>query len=368
MSALRLSTGAPALGRIPAYGTRRRRATPADAAGASPPACEDGWVSSDGSANHGCHLVLGDEQLLVERAVSEIASAARPAGGDAEVTKRRVGELTAAELTELLSPTLFGDSRVVVLEAAEEADTETATAISAQAARKAEDLTLVVVHSGGGRAKAAKALPEALRGVGASVTEVPRVTRPAQREEFVRNEARRAGARIDQAATAALLEVVGSDLRELAAAAAQLAADTGGTVDEQAVRRYHTGKAEVTGFTVAEKCVAGDAAGTLEALRWALQLGVAPVLIADALAEAVRGVARVSVAGTREPKHLAGELGMPPWKVKKTLAQARGWHQEGLASALRTVATVNADVKGAAADPEYALERAARAILSARRD
>jgi DNA polymerase-3 subunit delta len=277
-----------------------------------------------------------------------------------------VGDLTAAELAELTSPSLFGGARVVVLEAAEEAGTETASAISAQAADPVEDVTLVVVHSGGGRSKAAKSLPDALRAAGARVTEVPRVTRPAQREEFVRGEARRAGARIDRAATAVLLEVVGSDLRELSAATSQLAADTGGVVDEQAVRRYHSGKAEVTGFTVAEKCVSGDAAGTLEALRWALQRGVAPVLVADALAEAVRGVARVGAAGTRDQGKLAAELGMPPWKVKKTINQARGWRQEGIAAAMRIAASLNADVKGAAADPEYALERAAREILAAR--
>ncbi len=324
-------------------------------------------MSPDERGSPGVHLVLGDEELLVERAVTEIASSSDGAGVRPQVTRRRVGELTAAELAELTSPSLFGGDRVVVLEAAEEADGQSASAISAQAAEDASDVTLVVVHSGGGRSTAAKSLPEALRAAGARVTEVPRITRPAQREEFVRNEVRRAGARIDHAAAAALLEVVGSDLRELAAATAQLASDSGGLIDEQAVRRYHTGKAEVTGFTVAEKCVAGDAVGTLETLRWALALGVAPVLIADALAETVRGVARVSAAGTRDQRQLATELGMAPWKVKRTLAQAHGWSETGLAAAMRTAAEVNADVKGAAPDPEYALERAARAILAARR-
>ena len=70
-----------------------------------------------------------------------------------------------------------------------------------------------------------------------------------------------------------LIEAVGSDLRELAAATSQLVADTDGTVDESAVRRYYRGRAECPGFAVADKAVAGDRAGALEALRWAQLAG-----------------------------------------------------------------------------------------------
>jgi DNA polymerase-3 subunit delta len=136
-------------------------------------------------------------------------------------------------------------------------------------------------------------------------------------------------------------------------------------VDEPAVRRYHTGRAEVTGFVVAEKAVNGDRSGAMEALRWAMQLGVPHVLVADALADAVRTVARVAAVGRADPFRLASELGMPPWKVKRALAQARGWTEEGLAEAMQVVAGVNADVKGVAADPSYALERAVLRIVAA---
>jgi DNA polymerase III, delta subunit len=56
---------------------------------------------------------------------------------------------------------------------------------------------------------------------------------------------------------------------------------------------------------------------------------------------------------------------MPPWKVKKALAQSRAWTPEGLAEAMQVVAEVNADVKGAAADFDYALERAVLRIVAA---
>lgn len=311
-------------------------------------------------------LVLGEEELLVERAVRGALTQARQEDPTAELTKVRVSDLTPPALAELVSPSLFSEGRVIVLEGAQDIGQELADAVLAYAKMPADGVVLVVVHTGGGRSKAAKALPAALRKAGALITECPKITRPADRESFVRNEVRQAGGKIDPAGVAALIDAVGSDLRELAAAASQLVADSGGRVDEEAVRRYHRGRADVTGFAVAEKAVAGERGAALEAMRWALQIGVAHVLIADALADAVRTIARVSAAGRGNPNQMAGELGMPPWKIRKAQGQSRGWTQAGLAEAMAVVARVNAEVKGQAADPAYALERAVLELAAAR--
>lgn len=312
------------------------------------------------------HLVLGEEDLLVERAVRVALDAARRADPTSDVTRVRVSELTPPAFAELVSPSLFSEGRLIVLEAAQDVSQEVADALLAYLRQPAEGIVLIVVHSGGGRAKAAKALPAALRKEGAEVTDCPRITKPTEREAFVRAEVRRVGGRIDPAGVAALIDSVGGELRELASAAAQLVADSGGQVDEQAVRRYHRGRAEVTGFAVAERAVAGDRAAALESMRWATQIGVPHVLVADALADAVRTIALVSAAGRGNPNQMAGELGMPPWKIRKAQGQARGWAQAGLAEAMAIVARVNAEVKGAAADPTYALERAVLDLASAR--
>lgn len=310
------------------------------------------------------HLIIGEEELLVERAVQAVVQTAQQADPDAEVSRVRCTELAAGELDELVSPSLFAEGRVVVLLGAHESGKDIAAAILDHARNPVDGIVLIVVHAGAGRGKA---LADGLRVAGAAVTECPRITRFEERSAFVRDEVRRAGGRITAGAVTALLDAIGSDLRELAAAAAQLATDTGGTVDEHAVRRYHRGRAEVTGFSVAEKVMTGDRAGALETLRWALQLGVPHVLVADALADAVRTVYRVSASGRGDPYHLAGKLGMPPWKVKKAMAQSRGWERAGLAEAMQVVAGVNADVKGVAADADYALERAVLALCAVRR-
>ncbi|APU13725.1 MULTISPECIES: DNA polymerase III subunit delta [Actinoalloteichus] len=311
-------------------------------------------------------LVLGEEELLVERAVRAASEAARQVDPMTETVRVKAGELTLPRFTELVSPSLFGEGRVVVVDAAQDAGQELAEALVSYRPQPDDGIVLVVVHSGGGRAKLAKQLPATLRKAGADVRECGKITRAAERENFVRNEVRQVGGRIDPGGVTALVETVGSDLRELAAAATQLVADTEGPIDEATVRRYHRGRAEVTGFAVAEKAVTGDRAGALEALRWALQLGVPAVLVADALADAVRSIALVRGARNGDPFQLAGELGMPPWKIKKVRTQVRGWEEAGLAEAMHLVARLNGEVKGQAADASYALERAVFGIIDAR--
>lgn len=308
-------------------------------------------------------LIVGDEELLVQRAVEQALAAERAADPSAELRRVAAATLSRAELAELVSPSLFAEARVVVLEGAHEAGKEVAAAITDYVGEPVEGVSLVVLHAGGARGKA---LADALKSAGAVVTDCPRITKYDERVDFVRGEVRRAGGRITADGVRVLIDAVGNDLRELAAAASQLVADTGGTVDDAAVRRYHRGRAEVTGFAVAEKAVTGDRAGALEALRWAQLLGVPSVLVADALADAVRTVAKVGAAGRGDPFRMAGALGMPPWKVRKAQAQARGWRPAGIAAAMAVVAEVNADVKGVAADANYALERAVLKVVQAR--
>jgi DNA polymerase-3 subunit delta len=306
------------------------------------------------------HLVLGDEELLVERAVAAILRSVREnaASDDVPVSRVRAGDVDAYELAELLSPSLFADERVVVLEAAGEAGKDAATLIATAAADIPPATVLVVVHSGGGRAKS---LASQLRDQGADVHPCAKITKPSERADFVRGEFRSSDVRADDETVTALLDAVGSDVRELASACSQLVADTGGHVDVAAVRRYHSGKAEVKGFDIADKAVTGDLAGAAEALRWAMMRGEPHVVLADALAEAVHAIARVGPL-SGDPYRLAAELGMPPWRVQKAQRQARRWSRDTVAMAIKLVAALNADVKGAAADADYALEAAVRKV------
>ncbi len=309
------------------------------------------------------HLVLGEEEFLAARAVSEIVAATKAIEPDADIRHLDANQLSVGELSELFSPSLFGERRVVVLRNGQDAPKDVATALLSYASEPVEEVVLVVTHPGAAKGKA---LADGLRAAGAAVVPCAKITKQRERLTFVRGEVTRHGGRCTEETAALILDTIGNDLRELASVCGQLVADTGGAVTNDAVTRYHRGRAEVSGFTVADAAMVGDAAGALEALRWALSVGVDPVPIADALADGVRTIARVAGAGRGNAYQLASSLGMPPWKVERAQRQGRGWTPHGLASAMRAAANVNGEVKGGADDRVYALERAVLAITEAR--
>jgi DNA polymerase III delta subunit len=309
-------------------------------------------------------LVVGDEELLVERAVGEVVASVRAGDPEAEVIDLAPGGLEPGRIAELTSPSLFGGGKVIVLRSAQDLGKDLTAEVLTYAKVPAEDVVLVAVHPGGAKGKA---LVDGLTKLNARKITCPKVTRPGERVDFVRAEIRRAGGKISPDGARGLIEAVGNDLRELAAACSQLVADTGGKIDDAAVARYYRGRAEVTGFTVADKAIEGQLAEALELLRWALATGVAPVLIVSALAQGVRGLAKVGGAprGARGAA-LAKELGMPPWKIDRVQKQLRGWSGDGVARALTAVAEADEQVKGGAADPAYALEKTVARIVAAR--
>ena len=297
------------------------------------------------------------------RAVAETAAAARAADPAADVREFEASTLHPGELAEMLSPSLFGGRRVAVLRSAQDAKKELVTAVMAYVAAPDPEVTLVICHAGGAKGKA---FADGLQKAGVTVLPAAKLSRHGDKVEFIRGEIRRLGGKCSSDAAEALLDAVGNDLRELAAAAAQLMSDTDGHIEIAAVQRYYRGRAEVSGFAVADAAVAGDIPAALEALRWALATGVDPVPIADALADGVRTIARVASAGRGNAYQLASGLGMPAWKVEKAQRVARGWSPEGLVDAMTAAAECNAAVKGASDDRGYALERAVVAVASAK--
>lgn len=101
-------------------------------------------------------------------------------------------------------------------------------------------------------------------------------------------------------------------------------------------------------------------------MRWGQAAGLAPVLVTSSLASTLRSMAQVASAGRGSSHQLAGQLGMPTWKVEKTQRQARAWRPEALSEALRAVAVADGEVKGAGVDAHYAVERVLLAVVAAR--
>ena len=314
-------------------------------------------------------VVVGEEELLVERAVARLVAAAPASEGGplppgAGVHEVAAGALSPGELASLTAPSLFGGDCVVVVRDAHQAGKEITEELGRLAAEPPPDVRLVVTHAGGAKGKA---LLASLASSGARVIECPKITRVADRMDFVREEFRAAGRTIDDGGVRALIDALGSDLREIASACAQLAADTTGVIGRSVVYQYYRGRAEASGFSVADRAVEGRLSDALELLRWALAVEVSPVLISSGLAQGVRLLGRVSGAPKGQGSAaLAAEAGAPPWKIDRVRQQLRGWEPEGIARALAAVAEADAQVKGEGTSPGYALEVAIRTIVSCR--
>jgi DNA polymerase-3 subunit delta len=308
----------------------------------------------------GITLLQGGESLLADRAISDVVAKFK----GATVTILEAGELELGGITDALAPSLFGDARVIVIKEIQDLAAELGEEITAYLEAQDESVELVLWHKGGVKGKA---LLEKIKKVKPTVVACDVIKKDGEKSDFIRAEFKRLGRTISTEAVQALLDALGSDLRELGAACSQLAADVvgGKMIDDTDVLKFQNGRIETTGFDVADAALDGKRDVALIALRNALATGTDPVLITSALAGSLRTLAKVSGASRGVKSfELAGPLGLAPWQIDKARRQLSKWTPATLAGAVVAVAQADADIKGAAVDPIHSLERAIIAITS----
>lgn len=310
-------------------------------------------------------LVQGAEPLLAERAVAVHLRKARAEQPSAEFTEVSAGELADGRFGDLIGGSLFSPHSIVVVTDLANLPDEALPLVKQTALEPFAELCLVLVHGGGVKGKG---LLDALKKAKVATVAADPV-KAWELPKFVAAEARSLKMGMDAAAGEALVDAVGADLRSLTGALRQLSADyEGQSVSAEMVRRYFGGRAEVTSFAVVGELMAGRAGPALEMLRWSLDTGTAPLLITSALAASLRSLGKyLELRRSRlSDNDLARQVGIPPWKLKELNQQARNWTSGGVAVAIRAVAKADAEVKGAAADPGFALEQLLLAVLAAR--
>ena len=308
-------------------------------------------------------LISGPEGVLAERAVASVLEALRVGDPALEVIKLYAEGYQGGTLTMHASPSLFGGTTAIVVHDLDEAPDELQTDLLDYLAAPADEITLVITHKGGMRGR--KVL-DTLKKAGARVIDCPLIKSDGDKTAFATNEFRSQGRKATHNAVRALVQAVGKDVRELAAACAQLVADTEGLVDEAMVEKYHGGKIEATGFKVADAAIAGQTGEALRLLRHAISAGDNPVPIVAVLAMQLRQMVRVGSAGHGTSGQLAKNLGMAPWQVDQARRKLSGWDPDGVGHAIQAVAAADFDVKGGGRDPVYAVERAILTICNAR--
>lgn len=310
----------------------------------------------------GLVLIQGPEALLADRVITNVSSRFP----NAQISNLHADELEVGVITDSLAPSLFGDQRIVVIRDTQDLTAECADEVLAYLEDEDSNLLLVLWHKGGVKGKG---LIDKVKKLQPEVFSAEAIKKDSEKAEFIRNEFKVLGRKITTEAVQALIDSLGSDLRELGAACSQLASDVAlqKTIDQDDVAKYQQGRVESTGFDVADAVVDGRTAEALISLRNALATGTDPVLIVSALASSLRTLAKVSGSSKGLNLYeLASSLALPPWQIEKARRQLSGWSESGLSKAVIALAALDADIKGAAADPKYALERALMTVSSAR--
>ena len=310
------------------------------------------------------YLILGSEGALSDRAINKLSVELKES--QCEITNLFAAETIVGDIADALAPSLFSERRALILRDLQDLPEENKDEITRYLTSPDETMTIVFVHKGGVKGKA---LLDAIKKVKPEIITCEPLKKEAEKEGFVKELFLDIGRKATPGAVSALVGALGSDMRELQAAVSQIAADApAGVIDEVMIDKFHQGRVETTGFDVADATLDGDLSAALIALRSALETGTDPVMITSAIASSLRSLAKVSGAnrGTKSFE-LAGSLGMAPWQIDKARRQLHRWSPGAMADAVGAIAQADAEVKGAASDPIYALEKAVTRIVSSQR-
>jgi DNA polymerase-3 subunit delta len=326
-------------------------------------------------------LIVGSEQLLVDRAILRVSGAARSADPAVQRTVISSGSDAAAfEVGEATAPNLFGDGGVVVVTGIDGADDALAKTLREVIADLPDNVYLVLTHPGGVKGKA---LLDALKASGAEVVDCQPVKKGKATMEFLSREFAAHKRKVTSPALAALYESIGHDLGLLAGAVSQLVSDVDANpIDVDDVHDYFAGVADVSGFTIADAVWDRKQVEALRTMRQAMLTSdagrVGPMTVSS-LASGLRSLVRVGgMPPGASQAVVAKEAGVPPWKVEALRRQWSKWSGDQRRLAAAVVALADADgamkggvLEGSSLDPEQkllALERLVAATSAGARE
>lgn len=309
------------------------------------------------------YLILGSEAALADRALTKLLAELKEE--KAEITVIFSGDAEVGDISDALAPSLFSERRALIIKDLQDLSEESRDEITRYITEPDAMTTLIFIHKGGVKGKA---LLDAIKKVKPEIIPCEPLKKDAEKEQFVKELLLDSGRKASPAAISALVGALGGDMRELQQAASQIALDApAGVIDEKYVDEFHQGRVETTGFNVADATIDGNLSNALISLRSAIETGTDPVMVTSAIASALRSLAKVSGAATGAKSfELAGQLGMAPWQIDKARRQLQGWSPRSLSKAVQAIALADAQVKGAASDPIFALEKALATITAAR--
>ena len=276
-------------------------------------------------------LIAADDEFLGDEALEQVRERFTARGFTQE-------ERSAKGLQDLFysleTPSLLGGGRLVVVKDGAELSGESLRRIAAWAGAPADGVALVLL----GGTKMKKSL--------ADVADVIEIRSVRFREaEWVTSRMKRLGRRITREGALALVEAVGSDLRELATAIDQLLTTEADPIDVPAVSALFRGiETEIWNFV--DAVFDRDRPAAFARLGSLLARGENAIGLVTALANQLRLIAIAREAGRTPVAALARELGVKEGKLRRALRQARNVEGRDIRRAFRLLADADVALKG----------------------
>lgn len=266
------------------------------------------------------------------------------------------------EVAELMSaldtPTLLGGRRLIVVHDAHDLKKDHLAALERYAASPSPHSVLVLIASG-------KSKLEALvKDVGTIVS----LDAPKGRKlvTWLRGRASDQGLKIDDRAAWALIDAIGTELRDLDGALSQLstAYGSGARVGAAEVRQMFSRLADERVFAFMDAVGDRRLQPAMVALRRLLDQGDEPLVVFSRLAGQVRNMLKARRHVDRGAKAVGEALRMPGWRAERLMKQARNYTEEELTEAMSVLAVTDVEMKGGDLPSDIALETAVIRIVT----
>jgi DNA polymerase III subunit delta len=247
----------------------------------------------------------------------------------------------------LETASLFDAGRLVIVRDADAAKEPSLAAMARWAESPTPDTRLVLLcATPAGTKRVAKAFGDHAE------VRTPEDVPPWEVPGWVVKRARALGRKMSADAAKALVEALGTDLRELASAIDQLAASTSAEtpIDVAVVVAQFRGiESRIHEFV--DALFDRDRAQALRRLRALLSHGESPILITAAIATHLRILAMLSAAERRPAAAVAKELGIKEGPVKRAMRRSRNFTPDEIRRAYRLVADADLAFKSEGDDP-----------------
>lgn len=302
-------------------------------------------------------IVVGGDAYLNDLNARDLKTRILHSYPDADVVNLDALNADKYAFITATGPSLFSSGIIVVINNLEQANEDLVEAIIEFCARESKsnnsDCWVIARHEGGVKGKS---IVTKLEKAGANKITVPDLKKDDARLNFVLSLFERQNRKVEPAAAARIVEVLGGKTDQLASLCSQLCFDfEDNPITLKIVDQYLISDPQVTGFFVADKAAQGNAGQAILASRRAILQGVDPIALIGALAVKMRIITKAIAVKNGEISNAQAKVN--PWALKMAMRDLGGWSENGIRKCFMCLAWADEQCKGGASDADYALEK-----------